>query len=58
LKNFVSYRRNFILDALLNFEPAKRFQNWSYVSKFGSFRQLELRNLESVGDDRVEIEEG
>jgi len=35
LKNFISYRSNFVLDALLNFEPVK---NWSDVSKFGSFR--------------------
>jgi len=60
LKNFVSYSNKFILDALLNFEPVKRFKNWSDVSKFGSFRlrQLELRNLERVGDDRVDIEKG
>jgi len=25
----LSYRSNFILDALLNFEPVKRFKNWS-----------------------------
>jgi len=36
LKNFVSYRSNFILDALLNFEPVKRFDNWSDMSEFGS----------------------
>jgi len=38
LKNFVCYRSNFILDALLNFEPVKRFKNWSDVSKCGSFK--------------------
>jgi len=37
LKNFVSYRSNFILDALLNFDPVKRFKNWSDMSKFRSF---------------------
>jgi len=31
LKNLVGYRNNFILDALLNFEPVKRFKNWSNV---------------------------
>jgi len=38
LKNFVSYRSNFVLDALLNFEPVKRFKNRSDMSEFGSFR--------------------
>jgi len=38
LKNFVSYRSNFILDALLNFEPVKRFKNRRYMSEFGNFR--------------------
>jgi len=38
LKNYVSYRSNFIADALLNFEPVKRFKNWRYMSEFGSFR--------------------
>jgi len=38
LKNFISYKINFILDALLNIEPVMRFKNWSDVSKFGSFR--------------------
>jgi len=27
LKNFVGYRSNFILDALLDFEPVKKFKN-------------------------------
>jgi len=26
------------MDALLNFEPVKRFKNWRYMSEFGSFR--------------------
>jgi len=44
LKNFVSYRNNFILDALLNFKPVERFKSWS---EFGSLRDgLKLRNLE------------
>jgi len=38
LKNFVGYRSNFIMDALLNFEQVERFKNWSDESKFGSFR--------------------
>jgi len=38
LKNFVSCRSNFILDALLNFEPVKRFKNWSDMSEFERFR--------------------
>jgi len=39
LKHFVCYRSNFILDALLNFEPVKRFKNRRYMSEFGSFRE-------------------
>jgi len=37
LKNFVGYRSNFILDALLSIEPVKRFKNWSDMSKFWEF---------------------
>jgi len=32
LKHF-SYRSKFILDALLNFEPVKRFKNRRYMSE-------------------------
>jgi len=38
LKNFARYKSNFILDALLNCEPVKRFKNWSDMSEFWSFR--------------------
>jgi len=38
LKNFVSYRSDFIMDGLFNFEPVKRFKNWRYMSEFESFR--------------------
>jgi len=38
LKNFVGYRSDFTLDALLSFKPVKRFENWSDVNKFGSLR--------------------
>jgi len=37
-KNILSYRSNFILDALLNFESVKRFGNWNEMNEFGSFR--------------------
>jgi len=49
LKHFICWRSNFILDAMFNFEPVKRFKNRRYMSEFGSFRdsrQLELRNFE------------
>jgi len=39
LKTFVSYRSNFVVNALLNFEPVKRFENWSDMSEYGSFRE-------------------
>jgi len=32
-KNFVSYRSDFIMDALFDFEPVKRFKNWRYMSE-------------------------
>jgi len=44
-KNFVSYRGNLILDALLNFEPLKRFRNWRYVSEFGSLETAQAEEL-------------
>jgi len=35
----IGYRlSNFILAAVLNFDPVKRFRNWSDVNKFVSFR--------------------
>jgi len=30
---------------LLNFESVKRFKNWSDLSKFGSYRELETTEL-------------
>jgi len=38
MKNFDSFRSNFMLNALLDFEPVKIFENWSEMSEFGSFR--------------------
>jgi len=32
------YGSDFIIDALLNFEPVNRFKNWRYMNEFGSFR--------------------
>jgi len=50
------------LDALLNFEPVKRFKNWRYKSEFGSFRDSSSsgiwKEFGAAIDDLVGIEEG
>ena len=42
LKGFVGNRDYLVLNALFNFEPMERFENWSDARKFWSFGQLEL----------------
>ena len=37
LKGFVGNRDYLVLNALFNFEPMERFENWSDVRKFWSF---------------------
>ena len=36
MKRFVSDGDKFVMDALLNFKPMKRFENWRDVTEFRS----------------------
>ena len=57
LKSFVGNRDNLVLNSLFNFEPMKRFENWSDVRNFLSFGHSSSCRLGKIQKQRVAVVE-